>query len=89
MAWTEITQRKYRRDGLRYASHLTDAEWALIALPLPPASPLGCPRETDLRSAMNAILYITTKDLEATIASAVAWVLVSPIRALTQRIAHP
>ncbi len=30
MAWTEITRRKYRRDGLRYASHLTDAEWALI-----------------------------------------------------------
>lgn len=21
MAWTEITRRKYRRDGLRYASH--------------------------------------------------------------------
>ena len=28
MAWTEITRRKYRRDGLRYASNLTDAEWA-------------------------------------------------------------
>ena len=44
MAWTEITRRKYRRDGLRYASHLTDAEWALIEPLLPPASPLGRPR---------------------------------------------
>jgi hypothetical protein len=35
MAWTEITRRKYRRDGPRYTSPLTDAEWALIA-PLPP-----------------------------------------------------
>ena len=58
MAWTAITRRKYRRDGLRYASDLTDAEWALIEPLLPPASPLGRPRETDLRSVMNAILYI-------------------------------
>jgi putative transposase len=28
MAWTKITRRKYRRDGLRYASNLTDEEWA-------------------------------------------------------------
>ena len=56
MAWTEITRRKYRRDGLRYASHLTDAEWALIEPLMPPASPLGRPRETNLRSVMNAIL---------------------------------
>jgi transposase len=60
MAWTEITRRKYRREGLRYASHLTDAEWALIAPLLPPASPLGRPRETDLRSVMNAILYMAS-----------------------------
>ena len=29
--WTEITRRKYEREGQRYASDLTDAEWALIA----------------------------------------------------------
>jgi transposase len=58
MAWTEITRRKYRRDGLRYASNLTDAEWALIEPLLPPASPLGRPRETELRSVVNAILYM-------------------------------
>jgi transposase len=58
MAWTEITRRQYRRDGLRYASNLTDAEWALIEPLLPPASALGRPRETELRSVVNAILYM-------------------------------
>ncbi len=28
--WTEITRRKYERAGQRYASDLTEAEWALI-----------------------------------------------------------
>jgi hypothetical protein len=28
--WTEIPWRKYAREGQRYASDLTDAEWALI-----------------------------------------------------------
>jgi hypothetical protein len=28
--WTEISRRKYEREGQRYASDLTDAEWALI-----------------------------------------------------------
>jgi len=60
MAWTEITRRKYRRDGLRYASHLADAEWALIEPLLRPASPLGRPHETDLRSVVNAILYMAS-----------------------------
>src|ERR1039457_4368759 len=60
MAWTEITRRKYRRDGLRYASHLTDAEWALIEPLLPPASSRGRPRETDLRSVVNASLYMAS-----------------------------
>ena len=35
--WTEITGPKYERTGLRYASDLTDAEWALIEPFLPPA----------------------------------------------------
>lgn len=30
MAWTETTRAHYRRDGLRYASDMTDAEWALL-----------------------------------------------------------
>ena len=38
MSWTEITRRQYRRDGLRYASDLTDEEWQLIEPHLPPAT---------------------------------------------------
>ena len=60
MSWTEITRRQYRRDGLRYASDLTDEEWQLIAPHLPPAKPLGRPRTTDLREVVNAMLYVLT-----------------------------
>ena len=60
MSWTEITRRQYRREGLRYASDLTDKEWQLIAPHLPPAKLLGRPRETDLREAVNAMLYVLT-----------------------------
>ncbi len=60
MSWTEITRRQYRRDGLRYASNLTDEEWQSIAPHLPAAKPLGRPRETDLREAVNAMLYVLT-----------------------------
>jgi transposase len=58
MPWTEITRAEYRRNGLRYASDLTDAEWALIACRLPPRRRLGRPREVDLRKVLQAILYI-------------------------------
>ena len=58
MAWTEITRRDYRREGLRYASDLTDAEWSLIEPFMPVRSPIGRPRTTNLRSVVNAILYI-------------------------------
>jgi len=30
MAWTEFTRRQHARVGDKYASDLTDAEWALI-----------------------------------------------------------
>lgn len=58
MAWTETTRAHYRRDGLRYASDLTDREWAVVAPFLPALSRLGRPREVDLREIVNAILYI-------------------------------
>jgi len=60
MAWTEITRRQYRRDGLRYASDLTHAEWALISPLMPAASKVGRPRKTDLRSVVEAILYMAS-----------------------------
>jgi len=60
MSWTEITRKQYARDGLRYASDLTDGEWALIAPRLPKPRRLGRPRGTDLRAVMNAILYLAS-----------------------------
>ena len=56
--WTEITRPKYEREGQRYASDVTDAEWALIAPHMPAAKPLGRPREIELRAVLDAILYI-------------------------------
>ena len=60
MAWTETTRPHYRRDALRYASDLTNAEWALIAPLMPMASKLGRPRKTNLRSVVEAILYMAS-----------------------------
>ena len=57
--WTKITRPKYRRDGLRYASDTTDAEWAVIEPFLPPPHKgRGRPRTTPLCAVMNAIFYL-------------------------------
>src|SRR3989442_4183097 len=56
--WTETTRREYEREGRRYASDLTDAEWGLIEPPMPAAKPLCRPREVELRAMLDAILYI-------------------------------
>src|ERR1700684_2958378 len=58
MPWTEITRAEYQRSELRYASDMTDAEWALIARRLPRRRRLGRPWEVDLRKVLQAILYI-------------------------------
>jgi transposase len=58
MAWTEITRAKYQRDGLRYASDTTDAEWAVIEPHMPPPCVRGRTRKTNLREVVNAIFYI-------------------------------
>ena len=60
MAWTEITRPKYERNFGRYASDLTDDEWALIAPTLPPPKPTGRPRTTPMRDVFDAILYIAS-----------------------------
>jgi transposase len=60
MAWTEITRPHYVREGLRYASDLTDAEWKVIEPLMPAPSLIGRPRTTDLRAVMNAILYMAS-----------------------------
>ena len=58
--WTEITQPQYRRDGLRYASDVTDQEWAEIEALLPLPKQLGRPRTTPMRQVVNAMLYLLT-----------------------------
>lgn len=60
MPWAEITRRQYGREGLRYASDLTDEEWVLIAPYLPKPKGFGRPRTTELRSVIDALLYILT-----------------------------
>ena len=60
MAWTETTRRDYDRRGGRYASDMTDREWALIMPHMPPRKTNGRPRTTDLREVMNAILYMAS-----------------------------
>jgi len=60
MSWTETTRRQYGRSGLRYASDLTDGEWALLKPLMPPPSRIGRPRERDLRVVTNAILYMAS-----------------------------
>jgi transposase len=56
--WTEVHRKTYRREEGRFPSDLRDAEWAGLAPLIPPASPGGRPRKTDMRAAMNAILYL-------------------------------
>ena len=41
----------------RYASDVTDAQWALIE-PLIPVYERGRPRELDMRGVVNAIFYV-------------------------------
>jgi transposase len=60
MAWTEITRPRYERRCARYASDLTDGEWALIEGFLPPPRRLGRPRKTILREVVNALLYLAS-----------------------------
>jgi transposase len=58
LAWTEITRARYRRDGQRYASDLTNAEWRLIEPLLPARRRWGRPRVVDLRAVVDGLLYI-------------------------------
>ena len=55
---TEEHRRTYRREGHGYPSDLRDAEWARLEPLIPGATPGGRPRKTDMRSAMNTILYL-------------------------------
>jgi transposase len=56
--WTEEPRRTYRREGERYPRDLRDAQWARLEPLIPPALPGGRSRNTDMRAAMNVILYL-------------------------------
>ncbi len=56
--WTNQHRATYRREGGRFPSDLTDAEWGRLAPLIPDAKAGGRPRKTEMRSAMNAILYL-------------------------------
>ncbi len=56
--WTAAQRKTYRREGGGFPSDLTDAEWAVPGPLMPAAKAGGRPRKTDMRSAMNAILYL-------------------------------
>jgi transposase len=58
MPWTETTRREYERRGRRYASDMTDEEWALIVPFMPARKRTGRPRTTELRDVADAILYM-------------------------------
>ncbi len=60
MPWTETTRPHYERRCPRYASDLTDAEWALIEPLMPVPNRIGRPRKTDLREVVNALLYMAS-----------------------------
>src|SRR3546814_13061647 len=56
--WTKANRGKYIRDGLRYPSDLTDAEWGLVEPLIPPAKRGGRRREVDVREVLNGLLYV-------------------------------
>src|SRR5208283_1156929 len=56
--WTEQHRKTYARVGGRYPSDTTDAEWAMLAPMIPAAKHGGRPRKTDMRAAIDAILYL-------------------------------
>ncbi len=61
--WTRENRGLCERKGARYPSHLSDAEWALIAPLITPAKRSGRKRsvdvrEVDVRAVMNGALYV-------------------------------
>ena len=56
--WTEEHRLTYRRSDGLFPSDMTEAEWKVLGPLIPDATPGGRPRKTDMRSAMNAILYL-------------------------------
>ena len=56
--WTPATQRQHSREGLRYETDLTDAEWAVIEPLLPSPGKRGRPPKWTMREILDAIFYV-------------------------------
>ena len=56
--WTNENRAKYKRDHLRSPSDVTDEECAHVEPLIPRARRGGRRRETDMREALNAIMYV-------------------------------
>jgi len=56
--WTATTRAQHRREGVRFPSDLTDAEWAVLAPLLPPRRPVGRPPAWPMREILDAIFYV-------------------------------
>ena len=50
-------------EGTTNWTNLTDAQWEAVRQSLPPGSARGANRRTAMRAVINAILYITRRDL--------------------------
>lgn len=53
--WTPATRRRHSREHLRYASDVSDEEWALLEPHLPAPCLTGRPRAWPMREIVNAI----------------------------------
>jgi len=58
MAWTETTRAQHDRAGLRYASDVTDEEWAIVGPFLERATNVGRPAKHTRRKVWDAVQYL-------------------------------
>ena len=56
--WKPEHRKAADRQGLRYDSDLTDAEWALVERLIRPAKRGGRPRTVNVREVLNAVFYV-------------------------------
>lgn len=56
--WTKTTRAEHNRDGQRYASDTTDAEWAVLEPLLPPVAGKGRPPQWPMRVLVDAMFYV-------------------------------
>ena len=56
--WTKDNRAAYDRNGQRYPSDVTDAEWAQIEPLIPPARRGGNKRHVNVREVVNGLMYV-------------------------------